>query len=209
MIRNIHYLFTSDDDPQINAIDQRKGFVSQHIVQDEQFKFVFGWDQPLQSFYLQKYDPTREEDDRIIVWLGATVDTTMYEVEDLVRMARKHGLRIDYSTRVKLYGERDHGSRGIEPADRSRGGFRDLPQWNTQRRRWTRLCRRPVQSGLRYSRRKHRRNLSRRNSLQRCGTELCRWPIFTGSLIWHRVSGIEQWRQQQFHGQPQLREWRQ
>jgi len=109
MIRNIHYLFTSDDDPQINAIDQRKGFVSQHIVQDEQFKFVFGWDQPLQSFYLQKHDPTREEDDRIIVWLGATVDTTMYEVEDLVRMARKHGLRIDYSTRVKLYGERDHG----------------------------------------------------------------------------------------------------
>jgi copper oxidase (laccase) domain-containing protein len=83
--------------------------MSQHIVQDEQFKFVFGWDQPLMSFYLQKHDPTQAEDDQIVVWLGATADTKMYEVNDLVYAAHKHGLLIDHSTRVQLYGEKDDG----------------------------------------------------------------------------------------------------
>lgn len=83
--------------------------MSQHIVQDERFKFVFGWDQPLQSFYLQKHDPTQSEDEQIVVWLGATADTKMYEVEDLVRVAYRNGLRIDHPMRVKLYGEKDDG----------------------------------------------------------------------------------------------------
>jgi hypothetical protein len=88
--------------------------VSQHIVRDGDKKFVFGWDQPLMSFYLQVHDMTRPEDDednpRIIFWAGATVDTKMYEVEDLVRVARRQGLRIDHIQQVKLYGERDEGS---------------------------------------------------------------------------------------------------
>jgi hypothetical protein len=83
--------------------------MSQHIVQEERFKFVFGWDQPLMSFYFQKHDPSRDEDDQIVVWLGATADTKLYEVEDLVRVAKKNGLYINHSTRVKLYGERDDG----------------------------------------------------------------------------------------------------
>jgi copper oxidase (laccase) domain-containing protein len=83
--------------------------VSQHIVQDERFKFVFGWDQPLQSFYLQKHDPTQSEEEQIVVWLGATADTKMYEVEDLVHVAHRNGLRIGHQMRVKLYGEKDDG----------------------------------------------------------------------------------------------------
>lgn len=83
--------------------------VSQHVVHDEHFKFVFGWDQPLQSFYLQKHDPTRDEDEEIVVWLGATADTKMYEVEDLVHAAAKNGLRINHPMRVTLYGEKDDG----------------------------------------------------------------------------------------------------
>ena len=83
--------------------------MSQHIVQDERYKYVFGWDQPLQSFYLQKHDPSRAEDEQIIVWLGATADTKMYEVEDLVRAAYKNGLKIDHPMRVALYGEKDDG----------------------------------------------------------------------------------------------------
>jgi hypothetical protein len=83
--------------------------MSQHIVQEERFKFVFGWDQPLMSFYFQKHDPSRDEDDQIVVWLGATADTKLYEVEDLVRVAKKNGLYINHSMRVKLYGERDDG----------------------------------------------------------------------------------------------------
>lgn len=79
-----------------------------HVV-----KLVFGWDQMLMSFYLQVHDMTRPEDDeenpRIITWLGATKDTQMYEVVDLVRAAAKYGLEIDHATQVKLYGEKDDG----------------------------------------------------------------------------------------------------
>lgn len=89
--------------------------MSQHIVEDEEqkLKWVFGWDQMLVSFYLQKHDMTKDEDDeenpRIVVWLGADIGTRMYEVEDLVKAARKHGLEIPYAKHVQLYGEKDDG----------------------------------------------------------------------------------------------------
>lgn len=83
--------------------------MSQHIVVKEEKKWVFGWDQPLQSFYLQVHDTTRDEDDKIITWLGATADTRMYEVEELVHAANTNGLLIDHPTRVALYGEKDDG----------------------------------------------------------------------------------------------------
>lgn len=83
--------------------------MSQHVVVQEERKFVFGWDQPLMSFYLQVHDSTRAEDEQIIAWLGADKDTIMYEVGDLVSAARKHGLLIDHSMRVTLYGEKDDG----------------------------------------------------------------------------------------------------
>ena len=63
----------------------------------------------MQSFYLQKHDPSRAEDEQIVVWLGADKDTKMYEVEDLVHAASKHGLKIEHRMRVKLYGEKDDG----------------------------------------------------------------------------------------------------
>ena len=70
---------------------------------------MFGWDQPLQSFYLQVHDPSLLEDNRIVTWLGADKDTIMYEVEDLFQAARKHGLAIDHSYRDVLYREKDEG----------------------------------------------------------------------------------------------------
>lgn len=83
--------------------------MSQHIVEEGQYKWVFGWDQPLQSFYLQKHDSTRSEEEQIIVWLGATRETRLYDVEDLVRAAAKNGLVIDYKMRSELYREKDDG----------------------------------------------------------------------------------------------------
>lgn len=83
--------------------------MSQHIVVHEEKKYVFGWDQPLMSFYLQVHDSTRAEDDQITVWLGATADTRMHEVSELVHAAHKNGLKIEYPMRVALYGERDDG----------------------------------------------------------------------------------------------------
>lgn len=83
--------------------------MSQHVVVQEEKKFVFGWDQPLMSFYLQVHDTTRDEDDQIIARYGAGPETKMYEVEDLYLTAKNHGLFIDHQMRVKLYGEKDDG----------------------------------------------------------------------------------------------------
>lgn len=55
------------------------------------------------------HDLVREDEDDIAVWLGATQDTAMYEVEELVLAAAKYGLRIDPATRTKLYAEKDEG----------------------------------------------------------------------------------------------------
>lgn len=73
-------------------------------------KFVFGWDQPLMSFYLQMHDAfASDPDENPVVWLGATRETQMYEVEDLVRVAQRHDLVIDQELQTKLYGEKDDG----------------------------------------------------------------------------------------------------
>lgn len=83
--------------------------MSQHIVEWQEKKYVFGWDQMLQSFYLQVHDLVREEEDNPVVWLGADKDSSMYEVEDLVRATAQHGFQISSETQVKLYGEKDDG----------------------------------------------------------------------------------------------------
>jgi pyrroline-5-carboxylate reductase len=109
-IRNIEYLFPSDDDDRTTQVRKKETAVSRHEVELGEKKYVFGWDQPLMSFFLQVHDLVREdEDDQIVVALGASPATQMYEVEDLVRAAAKHGLNIDHATQVKLYGEKDDG----------------------------------------------------------------------------------------------------
>lgn len=82
--------------------------VSRHIVQEERFKYVFGWDQPLQSFYLQVHDSEIiDPDSNPVHWLGCTPPTQMYEVEDLCRSAEIHGLHISHEMRVTLNAEKD------------------------------------------------------------------------------------------------------
>lgn len=76
----------------------------------EDRKWVFGWDQPLQSFYLQKHDALVEDpDENPVLWLGATSETEMYEVEHLVQVASEHGLEISRKMQITLYGEKDAG----------------------------------------------------------------------------------------------------
>lgn len=86
--------------------------MSRHIVELNEKKYVFGWDQMLQSFFLQVHDLIKDEDaeDRIPVWLGADKDSQMYEVEDLVREAQRYGLVIDHQTQTTLWGEKDNGA---------------------------------------------------------------------------------------------------
>lgn len=83
--------------------------MSQHIINDGAFEYVFGWDQPLRSFYCQKHHLGLPKGETIVDWVGATPETTMYEVEDLVREAKKIGLHIDSVLQRRLYQEKDEG----------------------------------------------------------------------------------------------------
>lgn len=82
--------------------------MSTHAVVQDNLKFVFGWDPPLMSFFLQIHDKYLSEDENPVVWLG-TAGSEMYEVEDLVRVAKKHGFQIDSETQTQLYREKDDG----------------------------------------------------------------------------------------------------
>jgi hypothetical protein len=86
--------------------------MSRHVVEQNEKKYVFGWDQPLMSFFLQVHDLTKDEDDdeRVHFVAGASSDTICYEVDALVRVAQKYGLHIPHETQVKLYGEKDDGA---------------------------------------------------------------------------------------------------
>lgn len=81
----------------------------EHISIDQSRKYVFGWDQPLQSFFLQVHHLDAPEEEQIKVWLGTDPATQMYEVEDLVREAAKEDFDIPYRIQVELYGEKDDG----------------------------------------------------------------------------------------------------
>lgn len=83
--------------------------MSRHKIENEKGEWFFGWDQPLMSFYLQLYEPNVEEDDNPTIWLGATVQTRMYEVDTLVRNAATRGLVIPHDMQVTLYGDKDDG----------------------------------------------------------------------------------------------------
>jgi len=103
-IENMHLLV----DPESQTI--RKEAVSRYIVEEERFKYVFGWDQPLQSFYLQVHDnKIIDPDNNPVHWLGADSETRMYEVEALCRAAETHGLYINYNVRLMLYSDKDDG----------------------------------------------------------------------------------------------------
>jgi hypothetical protein len=84
--------------------------MSQHIIDEEHVKWVFGWDHPLCSFFLQMHDKTLDiPDGNPVVWLGATRKSVMYEVEELVLAAKLLGLHIPYEMEIVLYADKDEG----------------------------------------------------------------------------------------------------
>lgn len=83
--------------------------MSRHMVRQGDKRFVFGWDPPLTSFFLQVHDPSLDEEDQIIFRAGDTPETAMPEVEHLVQVASEHGLWIDSQMEVHLYREKDDG----------------------------------------------------------------------------------------------------
>lgn len=83
--------------------------MSQYIWEDTLTKIMYGWDHPLQTFYLQIHAKTqKDQDGNPIVWYGTQL-RELYEVEDLVRVARKHHIVIEHKMQVELYLDKDLG----------------------------------------------------------------------------------------------------
>ena len=85
----------------------RKDWMSRHKIETVNHIWVFGWDPPLRTFFLQRFSPG--EDEVADFWLGGEPNTYMREVEDLVREAHRCGLHIDYTHQVLLYGDQHDG----------------------------------------------------------------------------------------------------
>jgi hypothetical protein len=66
-----------------------------------------GWDHALLTFFLQVYDPSRDEEENPVVWRGAS-RRELYDLDDLLRVASPHA-EIDAEMRATLYGDRDEG----------------------------------------------------------------------------------------------------
>jgi hypothetical protein len=65
--------------------------MSRHNLQtiDANHQIVVGWDPPLGNFFLQVIDPLRDEENEILVWLGADGIGTEANVNRILREASK------------------------------------------------------------------------------------------------------------------------
>jgi hypothetical protein len=85
--------------------------MSRYEITNDKGKWEFGWDPPLLTFFLQLSDPELEKSDpdaNPVIWEGSR-PCEIYEVDDLVRRARREGLDIPHGTQVALYGDKDEG----------------------------------------------------------------------------------------------------
>ena len=73
-------------------------------------KITLGWDNPLQTFFVQVIDRKAEladKDDKFVLWLG-TKPREIYEVEQLVRLVSLFA-HVTPAMGVTLYGDKDEG----------------------------------------------------------------------------------------------------
>jgi hypothetical protein len=84
--------------------------VSKHVIANGKTKFVFGWDQPLQTFFFQVHDlQIADADSNPVIWMGATPDTEIYDIPELLSIAEQHECVIPYKTQIYLFIEKDNG----------------------------------------------------------------------------------------------------
>jgi len=89
--------------------------MSRHVINEsKRFFWVVGWDQPLQTFFLQQHKRSAKPDANPIKWWPRTNSRNpeigpMYELEDLERVMRRNGIVLEHSVKTQLYLDRDEG----------------------------------------------------------------------------------------------------
>ena len=70
---------------------------------------VFGWDPPLLTYFGQVIDPTRDEDDQIVHWVGCSPEE-LYEIENLAAAMPAECRAAIGGYETILYMDKDSGS---------------------------------------------------------------------------------------------------
>lgn len=83
--------------------------MSRHEIETEYHTWVVGWDNPLMSFFLQRYDKGDTKGNVADIWLGGSSPTQMHEIEDLVVAAAERGLVISYEIQADLWEDKAIG----------------------------------------------------------------------------------------------------
>lgn len=84
--------------------------MSRHVITgfNPTHQVIVGWDRPLQTFFGQVYDPSRDEDDQIVHWVGADHPRQLQRVEDLAREMLRYA-EIHPVMRARLNSDKDEG----------------------------------------------------------------------------------------------------
>ncbi len=76
--------------------------MSNHVVEDNQFRWLFGWDQRYRSFFLIKRNKTLPDDENPVLQLGMN-PREIPTADDLITLAHMAGLDIPQDNRIWLY----------------------------------------------------------------------------------------------------------
>lgn len=81
--------------------------MSDHIIENDKLRWIFGWNQNLRSFFLIKHDKTLGDEQNPVIRLG-TLPRDISEAEGLFTLASMVGLSIPNELRFQLYRDKDH-----------------------------------------------------------------------------------------------------
>jgi hypothetical protein len=81
--------------------------VSDHVIEDDKLRWIFGWNQSLRSFFLVKHDKTLGDDQNPVIRLG-TLPREIAEADGLCCLALMAGLNIPRELLFQLYRDKDY-----------------------------------------------------------------------------------------------------
>lgn len=80
--------------------------MSDHIIENDKLRWVFGWNQNLRSFFLIKHDKTLGDEQNPVIRLGV-LPRDISEADGLFTLALIAGLNIPNDLRFQLYRDKD------------------------------------------------------------------------------------------------------
>lgn len=81
--------------------------MSDHVIENDRLRWVFGWNQNLRSFFLIKHDKALGDEQNPVIHLG-TLPRDISEADGLLTLALMAGLSIPNDLRFQLYRDKDH-----------------------------------------------------------------------------------------------------